>query len=114
MSEETTDSEASIESSQVRNDFSEILDEFLDKYEIKGRKMLTKLDGETSTEQLEIIRQGLICDKKNTNDDSDDDDGNNGIDEKKSKNNTQRKKDIYIRVQSEEKYKNRQNWDCQS
>ena len=35
-------------------------------------------------------------------------------DEKKSKNSTQRKKDIYIRVQSEEKYKNRQNWDCQS
>ncbi|CAH1766278.1 10840_t:CDS:2 [Entrophospora sp. SA101] len=65
MSEETSDSETSIKSSQVRNDFSEILDEFLDKYEIKGRKMLTKPDGETSTKQLELIRQELSCDKKN-------------------------------------------------
>nr|CAG8600035.1 6525_t:CDS:10 [Entrophospora candida] len=81
MSEETSDSETSIKSSQVRNDFSEILDEFLDKYEIKGRKMLTKPDGETSTKQLELIRQEL---------------------------------NIYVKVQSEGKHKDRQIWDCQS
>ncbi|CAJ0847561.1 8963_t:CDS:10 [Entrophospora sp. SA101] len=96
MSEETSDSETSIKSSQVRNDFSEILDEFLDKYEIKGRKMLTKPDGETSTKQLELIRQELSLNKNN------------------SKNNIQRKKDLYVKVQSEGKHKDRQIWDCQS
>ncbi|KAJ1957115.1 Protein ltv1 [Dispira parvispora] len=43
----------------IREDFEEILDEFLDKYEIVGRRMATKSEGESGVEKLDIIRQTL-------------------------------------------------------
>lgn len=43
-----------------RADFDAILDEFLEKYEIVGKKMQPKLEGETSAAKLDSMRQGLI------------------------------------------------------
>ncbi|KAJ1653893.1 Protein ltv1 [Dispira simplex] len=43
----------------IREDFENILDEFLDKYEIVGRRMATKTEGESGVEKLDIIRQTL-------------------------------------------------------
>ncbi|KAG1406037.1 hypothetical protein G6F60_003204 [Rhizopus arrhizus] len=45
---------------QERADFDAILDDFLDKYEIVGRKMQPKLEGESSTQKLDTFRQSLI------------------------------------------------------
>src|SRR6478735_9495675 len=45
---------------QERADFDAILDDFLDKYEIVGRKMQPKLEGESSIQKLDTFRQSLI------------------------------------------------------
>lgn len=45
---------------EERADFDAILDEFLEKYEIVGKKMQPKLEGETSAAKLDSMRQGLI------------------------------------------------------
>lgn len=86
----------------MRQDFSQILDEFLDKYEIDGRKIVQKLEGDNVQDQLETIRQGLG--KIIVNDDN------------SSQNETikgERSRDIFVHVESEEKDEG-QNWDCQS
>src|SRR5947207_3029944 len=57
--EDIVSDDESTSSSQIRQDFSQILDEFLDKYEISGRKIVQKLEGDDAQDQLEIIRQGL-------------------------------------------------------
>lgn len=43
----------------TREDFDSILDDFLDKYEVVGKKMVPKLEGDTSEAKLETIRQAL-------------------------------------------------------
>jgi protein LTV1 len=48
------------EEREERADFDAILDEFLEKYEIVGRKMQPKLEGETSAAKLDSMRQGLL------------------------------------------------------
>ncbi|OBZ86766.1 Protein LTV1 [Choanephora cucurbitarum] len=45
---------------EERADFEAILDDFLDKYEIVGRKMQPKMDGESSAAKLDTVRQGLV------------------------------------------------------
>lgn len=45
---------------EERQDFDAILDEFLEKYEIVGRKMEEKLEGESSAAQLDAVRQQLL------------------------------------------------------
>src|SRR5438105_4375594 len=69
--EDIVSDDESTSSSQIRQDFSQILDEFLDKYEISGRKIVQKLEGDDAQDQLEIIRQGLkginISNKLNKN-----------------------------------------------
>ncbi|RIB18806.1 Low temperature viability protein [Gigaspora rosea] len=97
--EDDDDDDSDVEStssSQVRQDFSQILDEFLCKYEISGRKIVPKL-GDTEQDQLEIIRQelGQVC-----------------LDEKGSKMVTKTDKE-YVEIESEPLTK-RQAWDCQS
>ncbi|KAI7868455.1 hypothetical protein BDF14DRAFT_1793395 [Spinellus fusiger] len=52
------DDEEEDEFGEERADFDDILDDFLDKYEVVGKKMQFKLDGDTS-EQLATIRQAL-------------------------------------------------------
>ncbi|KAG2229786.1 hypothetical protein INT48_005313 [Thamnidium elegans] len=48
------------EEKEERADFDAILDEFLEKYEIVGRKMQPKMEGETSAAKLDSMRQGLL------------------------------------------------------
>ncbi|RUP46718.1 hypothetical protein BC936DRAFT_146603 [Jimgerdemannia flammicorona] len=45
---------------QDREDLDAILDEFLDKYEVVGRKMVPRLEGDTSLAKLETIRSALL------------------------------------------------------
>ncbi|CAG8585551.1 4156_t:CDS:2 [Ambispora leptoticha] len=42
-----------------RQDFDQIMEEFLDKYEIVGHKMVPKLEGDSMVDKLETIRRGL-------------------------------------------------------
>lgn len=48
------------EEREERADFDAILDDFLEKYEIVGKKMQPKMEGETSAAKLDSMRQGLI------------------------------------------------------
>ncbi|GAN03226.1 low temperature viability protein [Mucor ambiguus] len=52
--------DSNAEDLEERADFDAILDEFLEKYEIVGKKMQPKLEGETSAAKLDSMRQGLI------------------------------------------------------
>lgn len=44
----------------TREDMEEIMDEFLDEFEIVGNKMLPKVGGDTPAENLEIMRRALV------------------------------------------------------
>ncbi|KAJ9123752.1 hypothetical protein QFC24_003526 [Naganishia onofrii] len=44
----------------TREDMEEIMDEFLDEFEIVGNKMLPKVRGETPAENLDIMRKALM------------------------------------------------------
>lgn len=48
------------EEKEERADFDAILDDFLEKYEIVGRKMQPKMEGITSAAKLDTVRQGLL------------------------------------------------------
>lgn len=52
--------DSNAEDLEERADFDAILDEFLEKYEIVGKKMQPKMEGETSAAKLDSMRQGLI------------------------------------------------------
>ncbi|KAL9555533.1 hypothetical protein MBANPS3_002318 [Mucor bainieri] len=52
--------DSNAEDLEERADFDAILDEFLEKYEIVGKKMQPKLEGDTSAAKLDSMRQGLI------------------------------------------------------
>ncbi|RIA99254.1 Low temperature viability protein [Glomus cerebriforme] len=103
--DEDIESDDESTSSQIRQDFSQILDEFLNKYEINGRKIVQKLEGDNVQDQLETMRHGFG--KINVDDDNS---SQNGIiKETKYK----KSRDNFVHVESEEKDK-RQAWDCQS
>ncbi|KAF9433071.1 hypothetical protein BGZ76_009919 [Entomortierella beljakovae] len=48
---------------EMRKDFDSILDDFLDKYEIVGSKMVPKLEGVSSSNKLSTIRNALLVDE---------------------------------------------------
>ncbi|KAJ1984121.1 Protein ltv1 [Dimargaris cristalligena] len=54
---ETSDDEE--EDMEMRDDFEAILDDFLDKYEVKGGKMSVKIEGETGLDKLDTVRRIL-------------------------------------------------------
>lgn len=57
-----------------REDFDMMVNEFLHDYEILGRKMKPKLEGDTPTDKLDTVRRALGQDDRvRVNDDSDDD-----------------------------------------
>ncbi|KAG6874422.1 hypothetical protein C0995_015158 [Termitomyces sp. Mi166 len=58
-SEEEDGSDEAPELITSRGDFESMMDEFLNDYEILGRKMKPKLDGDTGTEKLDTIRRAL-------------------------------------------------------
>ncbi|KAI8347480.1 hypothetical protein B0O80DRAFT_502601 [Mortierella sp. GBAus27b] len=47
---------------ELRKDFDSILDDFLEKYEIVGSKMVPRLEGATSENKLSTIRNALLVD----------------------------------------------------
>ncbi|KAI8989284.1 Low temperature viability protein-domain-containing protein [Pilobolus umbonatus] len=57
--EEEESEESDGEYKEERADFDSILDEFLDKYEILGKKMEPKLEGKTAGEKLDTVRQAF-------------------------------------------------------
>ncbi|KAJ8489881.1 hypothetical protein ONZ45_g13406 [Pleurotus djamor] len=60
-----------------RTDFDSMMNDFLDNYEVLGRKVKPKLDGESGAEKLETLRRALGQDERvriNTYEDDDDDD----------------------------------------
>ena len=117
MKDEDIESDDESTSSQIRQDFSQILDEFLDKYEISGRKIVQKLEGDNVQDQLETIRQGLRKININHDKPSPQNEGKNGLyndnGENKSSKVYNESQDVFVHVESEEKDK-RQTWDCQS
>ncbi|KAJ1922600.1 Protein ltv1 [Tieghemiomyces parasiticus] len=58
-SDEDDDSEA-MGQRNVRDDFEEILDQFLDKYEVAGRKMMVKVEGERGVDKWDTVRRTLV------------------------------------------------------
>ncbi|KAF9425764.1 hypothetical protein BGZ94_007240 [Podila epigama] len=56
--EERTD----LASEELRKDFDSILDDFLDKFEIVGSKMVPRLEGATSENKLTTIRNAMLVD----------------------------------------------------
>ncbi|KAG0092780.1 hypothetical protein BGZ93_008172 [Podila epicladia] len=47
---------------ELRKDFDSILDDFLDKFEIVGSKMVPRLEGATSENKLTTIRNAMLVD----------------------------------------------------
>lgn len=43
-----------------REDFESIMDDFLDKYEVVGKRMVPKMEGTTGADKLEIVRRTLM------------------------------------------------------
>lgn len=83
-----------------RADFDSILDDFLDKYEIVGRKMKPKLEGDTSGEKLDTLRQSLGAIRLSEEDEED---------KPKSRKDQVDHVDIWERP-----VKQRETWDCQT
>ncbi|CAI2173100.1 1579_t:CDS:2 [Funneliformis geosporum] len=115
MEEDIESDDDSTSSSQIRQDFSQILDEFLDKYEINGCKIVQKLEGENAQDQLETVRRSLG--NINLNDRVGQDkiikeingSGSDKSENKRSKD-QKKSKDIVVQVESKKK----EAWDCQS
>ncbi|KAF5384949.1 hypothetical protein D9615_001147 [Tricholomella constricta] len=76
--EDGNDSDEAPELITSREDFESMMDEFLNDYEILGRKMKLKLAGETGAEKLDTIRRAMGQDERvrigNLEDSEDDDD----------------------------------------
>ncbi|KAG6842387.1 hypothetical protein C0991_007517 [Blastosporella zonata] len=62
-----------------REDFEDMMNEFLNEYEILGRKMKQKLDGDTGAEKLDTIRRAMGQDERVRIGDMDDDDDDDDI-----------------------------------
>lgn len=63
-SDEDDNSDEAPELITSREDFESMMNEFLNDYEILGRKMKPKLDGETGAEKLDTIRRALGQDSR--------------------------------------------------
>jgi protein LTV1 len=73
-SDEDNDSDVAPELITSREDFESMMDEFLNDYEILGRKLKLKLAGDTGAEKLDTIRRAMGQDKRvRVNGDEDDD-----------------------------------------
>lgn len=63
-SESESDSSAAPELITSRTDFDAMMDDFLDNYEVLGRKAKPKLEGDTGAEKLNTLRQALGQDER--------------------------------------------------
>ncbi|KAG6911350.1 hypothetical protein DXG01_001021 [Tephrocybe rancida] len=78
-SDEENDPDEAPELITSRDDFESMMNEFLNDYEILGRKMKQKLDGDTGAEKLDTIRRALGQDERVRLDDQEDDDDDDDI-----------------------------------
>ncbi|KAF9124809.1 hypothetical protein BGW39_007875 [Mortierella sp. 14UC] len=62
-SDDDEDEGTSFKGEELRKDFDSILDDFLDKFEIVGSKMVPRLEGATSENKLSTIRNALLVDE---------------------------------------------------
>jgi protein LTV1 len=87
----------------AREDFNAILDDFLDKYEVVGKKMVPRLEGDTSEAKLDSIRNALGAARLS------DDENETPMPSRPTKNNRVEGVDIWERP-----VKQRATWDCQT
>lgn len=90
---ENSDDEAP-ELQPSREDFSTMVNEFLDDFEILGRKMQPKLAGGTGAEKLDTLRKAMGQDDRVRNSSTDNDD------------------DVVSDIEEQESKKDR--WDCET
>lgn len=83
----------------TREDFTSMMDEFLNDYEILGRKLKPKLDGDTGAEKLDTLRRAMGQDERVreslAGEEEDDDDDDNE----------------FLRMNEEDK---KDRWDCET
>ena len=63
----------------AREDFEAVLDDFLDNYELVGKRMRPVLPGDTAVEKLDTIRRALGTVRLNPDTQDDDDDNDDDI-----------------------------------
>lgn len=78
-SEEENDSDDAPELITSREDFESMMDEFLNDYEILGRKLKLKLAGDTGAEKLDTIRRAMGQDERVRLGDAEEDDNDDDI-----------------------------------
>ncbi|KAF9302194.1 hypothetical protein BGZ74_005689 [Mortierella antarctica] len=61
-SDDDDDERTDLVGEELRKDFDSILDDFLDKFEIVGSKMVPRLEGATSENKLTTIRNAMLVD----------------------------------------------------
>ncbi|KAF8831918.1 Low temperature viability protein-domain-containing protein [Lentinula edodes] len=81
-----------------REDFGSMMDEFLNDYEILGRKMKPKLDGDTGAEKLDTLRRAMGQDERIRGSLADAEDRDNDDDNE------------FLRIDEEKKDR----WDCET
>ncbi|KAI8605661.1 Low temperature viability protein [Dissophora ornata] len=63
LDEDDEDQPQDFKAEELRKDFDSILDDFLDKFEIVGSKMVPRLEGATSQNKLTTIRNALLVEE---------------------------------------------------
>ncbi|KAK0208687.1 Low temperature viability protein-domain-containing protein [Desarmillaria ectypa] len=91
-----SDSDEAPELITARDDFSSMMDEFLNDYEILGRKMKPKLEGDSGAEKLETLRRAMGQDQRVKEFYNDDDDTP--------------KEDLFLELDENKKDR----WDCET
>ncbi|KAK0505752.1 Low temperature viability protein-domain-containing protein [Armillaria luteobubalina] len=91
-----SDSDEAPELITARDDFSSMMDEFLNDYEILGRKMKPKLEGDSGAEKLETLRRAMGQDQRVKESYSDDDDTP--------------EEDLFLQLEEDKKDR----WDCET
>ncbi|KAI8146197.1 Low temperature viability protein-domain-containing protein [Fennellomyces sp. T-0311] len=93
---------------EERADFESILDDFLDKYEIVGKKMQPKLEGDSGKQKLDTLREALLATKL-----SDGEDDNESVATVTTRTRKHKKEGEYVDL-FERPVAKRETWDCQS
>ncbi|CAG8769371.1 5565_t:CDS:2, partial [Acaulospora colombiana] len=104
MSDDSSESDNdSVSSSQIRQDFSHILDEFIEKYEVTRNSVSKKEPIDDKLEQEEM-NQSLLHDRHKVED----------VINHRKLNKTNKDGEEFVEIESERSVRKRQPWDCQS
>ncbi|KAI9250195.1 Low temperature viability protein-domain-containing protein [Phascolomyces articulosus] len=102
---------------EERADFESILDDFLDNYEIVGKKMQPKLDGESGQQKLDTIREALAATHLTDDHKKNQEDDNESVDTVTARSalkKAHRQHETEHLELWERPLKKREAWDCQS